>query len=109
MVAVAKTLVLMVLAVVPGGFVALLAYVAGRALLQSWHRAVANAGANARVLRATLSGIRVRDLAREARLALNPWPDARPLGGDPGARAPGAGGLDRGKGDGQKAVATCAT
>lgn len=68
--AVAKTMMLVALAVLPGGFVALLAYVTGRALVQSWHRAAANHGGSAKVIRATFGGVHVRDIAREARAVL---------------------------------------
>jgi len=74
--AVVKTMMLVALAVVPGGFVALFAYVAGRALIHSWHRAAASPGSRGRtlrngdVIRATFSGLSVRNLAREARAVL---------------------------------------
>ena len=70
--AVARMFMVVGLAVVPGGFVALFAYLAGRALLQSWHRAAAapEPKPRAKVLRATFSGVKMQDIAREARAVL---------------------------------------
>jgi hypothetical protein len=68
--AVAKTIMVVALAVVPGGFVALFAYVAGRAFLQSWQRAVSAPNRKPGALLTAFSTVRVGDLAREARAVL---------------------------------------
>jgi len=68
--AVAKTIMLVALAVVPGGFVALSAYVTGRALVQSWHRAASAPQRNPGTFLAAFSTMRIEDLAREARAVL---------------------------------------
>jgi hypothetical protein len=68
--AMAKTMMLVVLAVIPGGFVALFAYVTGRALMQSWQRAAAAPGRSAGSFRAVFSTMRIGDLAREARAVM---------------------------------------
>ncbi len=68
--AVAKTIMVVALAVVPGGFVALFAYVAGRALVQSWHRASSVPNRKPGALLTAFSTVRIGDLAREARAVL---------------------------------------
>jgi hypothetical protein len=61
-------------AVLPGGFLALFAYVTGRALVNNWHKAAAAAATPDRPkkqpLLAVFSGMRFEDLAREARAVL---------------------------------------
>lgn len=68
--AVVKMMMVVALSVVPGGFVALFAYITGRALVHSWQRAAAAPRQNAKIFRATFSGVRMQDIAREARAVL---------------------------------------
>jgi hypothetical protein len=68
--AVVKTMMLVAVAVLPGGFVALFAYVTGRALVQSWHRAASAPQRNPQAFFAAFSTMRFGDLAREARAVL---------------------------------------
>jgi hypothetical protein len=71
--ALVRMVMLVAVAVVPGAFVALCAYVAGRVLVQSWQRASASAAGpdrGARVLREVLGAVSLRDITREARAVL---------------------------------------
>lgn len=71
--AVARTVMLVMVAVLPGGFLALFAYVTGRALVSNWQRAAAAAAPdrkNRQPFLAAFSGMRFEDLAREARAVL---------------------------------------
>jgi len=68
--AVARMMMVVALSVVPGGFVALFAYITGRALVHSWQRAAATPERKAKVLRETFSGVRIQDITREARAVL---------------------------------------
>ena len=54
----------------PGGFVALFAYVTGRALMQSWQRAAATPDRSPKTFAVAFSRMRIEDLAREARAVL---------------------------------------
>jgi hypothetical protein len=69
--AVARTMALVAVAVLPGGFLALFAYVACRALMNNWQRAAAAPDQkNRQPFLAAFSGMRFEDLAREARAVL---------------------------------------
>jgi hypothetical protein len=69
--AVARTMMLVAVAVLPGGFLALLAYVTGRALVTNWQRAAAAPDRRSRQpFLAAFSGMRIEDLTREARAVL---------------------------------------
>ena len=68
--AVARLMMVVALTVVPGGFIALFAYVAGRTLMRSWQKAAAGPNRGPHTLRAVFSEIRFEDIAREARAAL---------------------------------------
>ncbi|HYV46049.1 MAG TPA: hypothetical protein VFA20_14365 [Myxococcaceae bacterium] len=69
--AVARTMMLVAVAVLPGGFLALFAYVTGRALVSNWQRAAAAPDRkNRQPFLAAFTGMRFEDLAREARAVL---------------------------------------
>lgn len=69
--AVARTMMLVAVAVLPGGFLALFAYVTGRALVNNWHKAAAAPDRTRKQpFLAAFSGMRFEDLAREARAVL---------------------------------------
>ncbi len=65
-----KMFLAVVVALTPGGFVFLVAYVFGRAFRARWHQAQAQAPGRSVSLRGVLADLHFKDLVREARAAL---------------------------------------
>ncbi len=67
-----RVVLALVVMLIPGGFPALVAYVATRTLLARWRKAQAQAQANGRAVsfRDVVATLDFRDLVREARAAL---------------------------------------
>ncbi|HLL53309.1 MAG TPA: hypothetical protein VK447_07180 [Myxococcaceae bacterium] len=64
-----KTVVVVAVAVVPGAFVALLAYASARALQHGWREARKQSQSNVVPLRAVLKNVQIKEIVRHARLA----------------------------------------
>ncbi len=64
-----KTAVAVAVVLVPGAFVALLAYASARALRHGWQQARKQSNGGVVPLRAVLANVQVKEIVRQARLA----------------------------------------